>query len=502
MENIKSLFLYKSQYNKQQWYIIFQQLKYINIKNQTLSALFVVQIYKEPYFICKNQQLCNEYNGACEEKSNIDYLNSYKSATLEYGLYCENRQKKLKQKIKINNIKRQLRLDGQALFFLGGFLGFFIISSLCDNFGRQISLRICIIVFFFGAFFQYLSNSYILLNFGNFLLGFASNPNLVLVNIYFNEISPNCKKQPYLLTIYCVYGFTEILYFLSSFYINNWRNLMLFVLIIPSLLTFWLIIFIKETPKYLMKTNTEKAFQILKYIGSFNGLELDIKVEQLEVFPTIQRQVYYFWDLFRYKSLRFNTIIFSLQAVFLSFQYYGIMFVSDLVGIEYGINTFFIGISETIGFTFNLFLVENRSRKKLYIGYQILACIGFFIFLLFDSTTNQYQQLVFMCVIKMFLGNQFNIFYLQTTEIFPSSIITIAIGFILAMGSVGAALIPYFLDFGNIQGLSLNIIFLVVGIVSLIFSFLGIETLNLQTQDYILEEYENCQYSEIINKEK
>jgi MFS family permease len=129
-------------------------------------------IYKEPNFICQNKK-CTEDTGGCKKDSKID-KNSYNSASLEFGLYCE---------------RRAERIYGESMLFLGNLLGLFIFNYISDNYGRLKSLFLSWFLGFIGSLLGNFAYNELYLHIGMLLIGLGMGAFGVISNVYISEIS-------------------------------------------------------------------------------------------------------------------------------------------------------------------------------------------------------------------------------------------------------------------------------------------------------------------------
>jgi SP family arabinose:H+ symporter-like MFS transporter len=145
-----------------------------------------------------------------------------------------------------------------------------------DLFGRRNTLIIAASLFFISAVGSALSTRLFIFISFRFLGGVAVGIASMLSPMYISEISPASKRgslvslnQMAIVIGILVAFFTN--YFLAGTGDNNWRW-MLAVMGAPALLFFLALLFVPESPRWLIqKGHTSEAFQVLKRI---NGTEL------------------------------------------------------------------------------------------------------------------------------------------------------------------------------------------------------------------------------------
>lgn len=175
-----------------------------------------------------------------------------------------------------------------------------------------------------------------------------------------------------------VWSFAQIIYTPIIYYSNHWRIICIGVIGIPFLASFFLAsrnLF--ETPRYLIsKKRFDEARIILNKIALYNrrpkfNYKIEGETEEIELQDSkseffkkdsvdhkIKKKNYNYVDLFKYKSLRTNTIFMFFLWFFRYFCYYGLAFSLPALGGEMHQNFLIIAVAE-----FAACLISGKIKK-------------------------------------------------------------------------------------------------------------------------------------------
>lgn len=291
-------------------------------------------------------------------------------------------------------IKNYFNLDDIALgwavssLLVGCVVGVIASGKPADVLGRRKTLLLASLLFFVSALGSALSdhlNVFIVFRFfGGVAVGTAS----ILSPMYISEISPAEKRGSFvsLNQLAIVIGILVAFfsnYLLSSFGENNWRW-MLGVMGVPALLFFATLLFIPESPRWLVqKGKKEEAFKILERI---NGSEIAI-AELQAVEQSIASEVKSSYkEVFSKKIspliwMGIVVAVFSQITGINSIMYYAPMiFAKTGIGVDNALmQTIAVGAVNLI-FTFvAIKYIDKFGRKPLLIAGSIGMAISLFV---------------------------------------------------------------------------------------------------------------------------
>ena len=176
----------------------------------------------------------------------------------------------------------------------GCIFGNFFAGLLSDRIGRKPTLLIAALLFLISSLITALAGSIIVFIAGRIVAGIAVGLAILVAPVFIAEVSPP-KKRGWLVSfnqLLIVIGLSSA-YFVNYFILKivedpltNWRW-MLGIEAIPSLIYFFLILLIPESPRWLvMKGKHEKALAIMKKVGG----EEFAKAEHENITNSLQQQ--------------------------------------------------------------------------------------------------------------------------------------------------------------------------------------------------------------------
>lgn len=84
-----------------------------------------------------------------------------------------------------------------SIFYFGSLIGFFIIPSIADNFGRRLAMVISWGIYGFGILLIAISMHPAMIGAGEFIAGFGCNPAITLCYSFLNEQCLRDSRQKY-----------------------------------------------------------------------------------------------------------------------------------------------------------------------------------------------------------------------------------------------------------------------------------------------------------------
>lgn len=178
-----------------------------------------------------------------------------------------------------------------------------------------------------------------------------------------------------------VWAFAQIIYTPISYYLDNWRILLIGVIGSPFIVFFFVAYkFLVETPRYVVsRKNFQEARTILNSIALYNrrpkfnyllqgevafegvdpNLLADSTLFQAEEDPFVSKKNYNYIDIFRYPSLRKITFFIFFVWFFRFLIYFGFIFSLSSFGAELHQNFLWTAIGELLAC-----LISGKFVKK------------------------------------------------------------------------------------------------------------------------------------------
>ena len=231
-----------------------------------------------------------------------------------------------------------------SIFYFGCLIGFFIIPTVADNFGRKIGMLISWGIFGVGVLVLAFSFHPGLIGIGEFLAGFGSNPAIILCYSFINEQFLRKSRQIYGVGIQVFFAVGMCITGLLFIPDLTWRYV-LYLLLGLILVSFISLFYLLETPKFLMIREKEKTLEVLNTMARRNKKDeitiddiKDISVESKEDGASAL-------DLCRYKSLRSKTIVSGITLFGILAIYYSTLLNLENAGFDKLINLLIVGAS-------------------------------------------------------------------------------------------------------------------------------------------------------------
>ncbi|RDI40996.1 sugar porter family MFS transporter [Aquicella lusitana] len=166
----------------------------------------------------------------------------------------------------------------------GGLAGTLLAGPVGDRYGRRFLILLSSVIFMLGVCLILLAHSFLMMLYARLLLGVGVGVVAVAVPLYVAEIVPAQDRGKYmtffqlLLTFGIVLAYVVDLIFTST---GNWRA-MFAVVLVPALILFLGMLFLPETPRWLMANNhPHRARDVLLQIRpSAEEVEKDMQLIQ------------------------------------------------------------------------------------------------------------------------------------------------------------------------------------------------------------------------------
>ncbi|KAL4446436.1 hypothetical protein ABPG74_001177 [Tetrahymena malaccensis] len=401
---------------------------------QWMVSVFIfvgpVYYFPDPEFLCSNGESCTEDSGGCIQQKLVS--SSYTTITSDFKLYCDN---------------RDLRSVAQSALFWGPIFGNIFFSFIADWKGRRLSLivawSLCTLGIL-GITFSYNIYQLILMMFiTGFCLVPCNNLNLIIVN----EQSGEDFRQRGTTLLLMSWATFEIFLVPIAKYIYNWRNIFVYLTLLPScaiaVLNF---LFIYESPRFLLtKVQRNEMYLTLNQIAKVNNREAinehDFFIKPIESSQT--QKIYTYLDLVKYKSLRPITIASCLIMFFTQLIYYSTQYSLGSVGSNLYINTLVVGAGEAVAYFF-CNQVAHRLQRKLFTF--IFYTSSIFLCLLFLFVKSDTSQTILACLIRIFNCGTLCISALFVEELYPTTVRSLGVGAQMSIGVAGSSFAPIVID--------------------------------------------------------
>ena len=451
---------------------------------------------KQPNFFCRenkeqNFSICPfEEEKFCNKDKylNFEYFKdkskSLKNWSYDFDLYCSN--------------KKYIFLIGSG-FFIGAIIGCVIITPLPDKYGRKIVLQICLTI-------SCILHLLILLSFNPFLLsilciisGFISS---IYGNfsLYVNEYIPkeySAMTMSVIDAIYPFMGFMETIFFLI---INNWRIFFLFTTILHIFATYFILKYLTESPKWLYsKGKINESLEIIKKIAEINGKKIEVetflnlnklelnsynnnneKSKEEEIIDN-NNNFNIISILIKYPSQRLVIFILTFTIFCASFCFYGIILSLENMKGNFYENSFFSFFGEMVSELLSGYLSGIYGRTKILKLGGIIGSLGF----LGNKFSPNSLKSFFLLIAMMGYSSTFNVLYIYSPEIIPSTIRSTVCGAIYFCGMVAPSIVPFIKIYFPKM---FNNLFIIFGFAYSIICINLKETLGNENNDEIPEE--------------
>ncbi|BBE31294.1 permease [Tepiditoga spiralis] len=351
--------------------------------------------------------------------------------------------------------------------FIGMFLGALIAGLISDFIGRKnASLLFLIIASTFSVLTGFSSNPTLFIIF-RIISGFGFGGLLPALNTYLTEFLNTSIRGKYLVLLESSWALGSIMIALFHIIIGRnfgWKYDYMFLSI--GLIPFLIILYLPESPKYLLLKNKNKKFEkLFKYT-------LNEKI----IFPKSTKSS--IKNLFEKKYLSKTLNVWLLWFV-MSFGYYGVFIWFKGILAQKGISIiktdwylFYMYLAQLPGYLLAAFLIEKIGRRKSILLFTFGTGISS---ILFAFANTNVTVLLYSMVVSIFCMGAWGLTYAYTPELYPTSFRGTANGTSGSITRLSGFLAPYytayFLEKNNIMiGLiGISLLFFITGTLNYIF---------------------------------
>jgi MFS transporter, SP family, arabinose:H+ symporter len=403
-------------------------------------------------------------------------------------------------------IKTYFGLDDIALgwavssLLIGCIVGVLASGKPADLLGRRGTLLIAAILFLISAIGSALSRQLDVFVSFRFLGGIAVGTASMLSPMYIAEISP-AKKRGSLVSLNQLAIVIGILvaffsnYFLASLGDNSWRW-MLAVMGLPALLFFVTLLFIPESPRWLVqKKRSAEAYKILERINGADVATVELDAIQKSIVNEVKgsyRDVFA-KDVSPMVWIGVVVAVFSQVTGINSIMYYAPMiFAKTGIGIDNALmQTIAVG-GVNLVFTFvAIKYIDKFGRKPLLIGGTVGMSMSLFVLTaaFYSQRFEGFLVLVFVLIyIASFAASLGPVTWVVVSEIYPnrlrSEAMSIAVVFLWTACFLVSLTFPYMLN--ELGGGTAFLVFGIMCVIYLVFLLIKLP----ETKGKSLEELE------------
>ena len=324
-----------------------------------------------------------------------------------------------------------------ALGLIGAVVGALVTGRLTDYLGRKKVILASAVIFATGAIWTGLAPTVNQLMISRFYLGLAIGISSFSVPLYISEIAPTKIRGTLvslfqlLITVGILAAYLSDRAFADNANLESWRP-MLYVGVVPAMILLIGMIFLPETPRWLMgKGREEKGRKILSRTEDPELLDTviaemkkDIEIDKkqagwTEVFKPWLRNalIIAIGIMFFQQFVGINTVIYYSPKIFLSAGFEGAeaaIAASVIVGV---VNVLFTIVS--------LFVIDRLGRRKLYfIGVSgiTLALISMGLGFMIEGAGKWFLVISMLVYIAFFAVSLGPLGWLIITEVFPTRV--------------------------------------------------------------------------------
>ncbi|HHU6750056.1 TPA: sugar porter family MFS transporter [Staphylococcus pseudintermedius] len=365
---------------------------------------------------------------------------------------------------------------------VGAIVGAGLSGPLSEKLGRRRLVFIISIVFIIGALILALAPTMEILVLGRAIIGLAVGGSTAIVPVYLSELAPTDARG----SLSSLNQLMITIGILASYLVNyafapieGWRW-MLGLAVVPSLILMIGVIFMPESPRWLLEKRGEKAARDVMKL-TYPASEIDHEIENMKKINQIADST---WTVLKSPWLLSTIIIGSIFALLQ--QLIGInaiiyyapkIFATAGLGESTAIlSTVGIGVVNVLVTIFAISIIDKIDRKKL----LVIGNIGMVASLLIMSAliwligVNSAAWIIMLCLTTfiIFFGMSWGpVLWVMLPELFPMRARGAATGIAALVLSIGSLLVaqffPVLTDVLQVQQVFL--IFAVIGIIAMIF---------------------------------
>lgn len=369
-----------------------------------------------------------------------------------------------------------------ASMLFGAIFGSGFSGPLSEKLGRRRLVFIISIIFIVGTLVLALAPTVEIVVLGRFIIGLAVGGSTAIVPVYLSELAPTDARgslsslNQLMITIGILSSYL-VNYALSPFEAWRW---MLGLAVVPSFILMIGVIFMPESPRWLLEKRGEKAARDVMKL-TYPDHEIDIEIANMKKISSISEST---WDVLKSPWLRTTIIIGSVFALLQQLiginaiiHYAPTIFHKAGLGDSASIlSTVGIGLVNVLVTIVAILIIDKIDRKKLLMMGNLgmvfsLLAMSLLIWLL-GVDASVWIIIVCLALFIVFFGLSWGpVLWVMLPELFPMRARGAATGIAALVLSIGSLLVAYLFPIIssvlNVQQVFL--IFAVIGIIAFFF---------------------------------
>ncbi|PNZ58241.1 MFS transporter [Staphylococcus casei] len=385
----------------------------------------------------------------------------------------------IKDDIPLNSVTEGLVV---ASMLVGAIFGAGASGPLSDRLGRRRVVFIIAIIYIVGALILALAPSMPILVIGRLVIGVAVGGSTAIVPVYLSEMAPTAQRG----SLSSLNQLMITIGILSSYLINyaftpieGWRW-MLGLAVLPSLILLIGVIFMPESPRWLLEHKSEKAARDVMGL-TFKQSEIDKEIADMKEINRISEST---WKVLKSPWLRPTLIIGSVFALFQqiiginAIIYYApsIFSKAGLGDATSILGTVGIGTVNVLVTIIAIMIIDKIDRKRLLVigNIGMVASLLIMAILIWAIGIQSSSWIIIICLTLFIIFFGFTwgpVLWVMLPELFPMRARGAATGIAALVLSIGSLLVaqffPILTDVLPVEQVFL--IFAVIGIGALVF---------------------------------
>lgn len=340
-----------------------------------------------------------------------------------------------------------LRAASQSIYMLGIMIGNTVFAHLSDWYGRRQSLVFMMPLPIIAGVLTTFAPSFWLYNIGRLIasigVGGIQNTSFTMAM----EVLSTRNRA--LGVLFVSGGWTTGLVTLTgiAWLIRDWQHLQI-VISLVYLGNFFIWLFMPESPLWLLATkHYKKAEKILKRAITMNKVtDVDVNEiiksyeDKMERERSLKKPT--FGALFRYRCIRRTSIILSFKSMFSTLLYYNLTYTSILLGSNPYLSFLVMACMEYPQKFIAIVFINYMKRRTAYMFLYTSAALCSLI-IIFVPSDIWWLQLLFTLMTKLFNSCAGSVNTVQISEMYPTQMRTLAMGWTVTTSRVGAIVAPF-----------------------------------------------------------